>query len=177
VRLDKFLAAPERAGSRAKVATALERGRVFLNDTEASPADAARRVAEGDVVNLWMDRPGSAKRRPGAFSGRDLSILYEDDTLIVLNKPPGLLAVPLERRAGATSAYEQLEDHLRSHGKRRPLVVHRIDRDTSGVVVFAKNSRAQMQLKGQFRRHEPERVYWAVVYGHPRPARASGGTG
>ena len=170
LRLDKFLAAPERMASRAKVTTALERGRIFVNDGEATPADAARRVAAGDVVSLWMDRPGSAKRRLGAFVGDDLSILYEDDTLVVLNKPSGILAVPLERRAGATSAYDQVEDHLRSQGKRRPLVVHRIDRDTSGVVVFAKNSRAQMQLKGQFRRQEPERVYWAVVYGHPRPA-------
>jgi 23S rRNA pseudouridine1911/1915/1917 synthase len=60
--------------------------------------------------------------------------------------------------------------HLRPHGKRRPLVVHRIDRDTSGLVVFAKTVRGQDALKDQFRRRDVERVYWAVVYGHPTPS-------
>lgn len=171
VRLDKFLAVPGRLGSRGRVTAALEHGKVFLNDVEASRSDAGALLRDGDVVRLWMDRPGSARRRLGPADAGDLRILYEDETLIVLNKPAGLLAVPLERRSGASSAYEQIEDHLRPHGKRRPLVVHRIDRDTSGLVVFAKSALAQEQLKDQFRRREPERVYWAVVYGHPQPAR------
>jgi 23S rRNA pseudouridine1911/1915/1917 synthase len=58
---------------------------------------------------------------------------------------------------------------MRSHGKRKPLVVHRIDRDTSGVVVFAKDRQTQAALKRQFRSRTPERVYLAVVYGHPDP--------
>jgi 23S rRNA pseudouridine1911/1915/1917 synthase len=172
-RLDKFLASPERLGSRSKVVTALERGKIFLNDVEASASDASSRLSAGDVVRVWMDRPGSATRKPGAYSDGDLHILYEDDALIVLNKPAGMLSVPLERRAGALSAYDRIEDHLRSSGKRRPMVVHRIDLDTSGLVVFAKNTRAQGELKAQFRRREPERVYWAVVYGHPQPAEGT----
>src|SRR5205085_8873447 len=59
--------------------------------------------------------------------------------------------------------------HLRSKGKRRPFVVHRIDRDTSGLVLFALRADAQARLKDQFRRREPERVYLAVVYGRPDP--------
>jgi len=55
----------------------------------------------------------------------------------------------------------------------RPFVVHRIDRDTSGLVVFAKHATAQATLKDQFRRREPERVYWAVVYGHPDPPQGT----
>jgi 23S rRNA pseudouridine1911/1915/1917 synthase len=101
---------------------------------------------------------------------RRLKILYEDDALIVLDKPAGLLAVPLERRSQAESAFDLLEEYFRPRGKRRPLVVHRIDRDTSGAVVFAKNAVAQERLKSQFARREPERVYWAVVHGHPQPA-------
>jgi len=81
-----------------------------------------------------------------------------------------MLAVPLERKIEAPSVFEQLVHHFRSHGKRKPLVVHRIDRDTSGLVVFAKHARAQQTLKDQFRRREPERVYLAVVYGTPSPA-------
>lgn len=169
VRLDKFLAADERLGSRGRVTAALDKGKVFVNGAEAGRADAGSLVRSGDVVRLWMDRPGSSRRRPGPAGAGEVEILYEDDLLIVVNKPAGLLSVPLERKSEAASAYEHLETHLRPRGKRRPLVVHRIDRDTSGLVVFAKHARAQEQLKAQFKRREPERVYWAVVYGRPEP--------
>jgi 23S rRNA pseudouridine1911/1915/1917 synthase len=169
-RLDKFLAAAARAGSRAKAFAALERGKVFLNETEAGVADAARRLKPGDTVRLWMDRPGSAKpRRSGPQTVGDLEIIFEDDALLVVNKPAGLLAVPLERKSDAPSVYEQIEDHLRGFGRRRAHVVHRIDQGTSGLVVFAKDLTAQSRLKSQFKRREPERVYLAVVYGHPTP--------
>jgi 23S rRNA pseudouridine1911/1915/1917 synthase len=170
-RLDKFLAAPDRAGSRAKAVTALERGKVFVNAVEVALSDAARRVMSGDVVRLWMDRPGSAKRRSTLGDTRDLPIVYEDDTLIVLNKPPGLLSVPLplNRREGGRSVFDDLKEYLRIRGRRRPFVVHRIDRDTSGLVLFAKTADAQEMLKAQFKRHTPERVYLAVVYGKPSP--------
>jgi 23S rRNA pseudouridine1911/1915/1917 synthase len=169
VRLDKFLAARERLGSRARAVTAIARGKVFVNGEEAGADAAGTRLKAGDVVRVWMDRPGTAKRRPAIGPSRDLRIIYEDDALLVLNKPAGLLVVPLERRIDAPSVYEEIKDHLRTRGKRRPFVVHRIDRDTSGLVVFAKRADAQARLKEQFKRHEPERVYRAVVYGHPNP--------
>ena len=172
LRLDKFLAAAGRAGSRPKAAAALERGKVFVNDREMTLADAAARVKIGDVVRLWMDRPGSAKRRPSPLGeARDLPIVYEDDAVIVLNKPAGLLAVPLplQRRNEARSVFEDLKLYLSRSGRRRPFVVHRIDRDTSGLVLFAKAEGAQLALKEQFKRHLPERIYQAVVYGAPSP--------
>jgi 23S rRNA pseudouridine1911/1915/1917 synthase len=171
LRLDKYLADPTRLGSRARAVFALERGKVFLNGTEATLADAGKRLALGDAVRVWMDRPGSARRRVTAIGEeRDLPIVYEDDALIVLNKPAGLLAVPLPRRAEALSVFDELEDYLaKQPNRRRPLIVHRIDRDTSGLVVFAKSSHAQERLRAQFMRHRAERIYLAVVYGHPRP--------
>ncbi len=171
-RLDKYLAAPDRAGSRARAATALERGKVFVNDREMTMADAPARVAAGDVVRFWEDRPGTAKKRSSLGADRDLPVVYEDDALIVLNKPAGLLAVPLplQRRNDARSVFEDLKIYLSRRGRRRPFVVHRIDRDTSGLVLFAKTEPAQLMLKEQFKRHEPERIYQAVVYGHPSPA-------
>ena len=172
-RLDKFLAAPDRVGSRAKVVTALERGKVFLNEVECTLADASKRLVSGDVVRVWMDRPGSATRRPGPYKSGALDILYEDAALIVLNKPAGLLSVPLERRNQSPSIVLLLEDYFRSSGKRKPFVVHRIDLDTSGLVLFAKTALAQQRLKDQFRRREPGRLYWAVVYGHPDPAQGT----
>ena len=170
MRLDKFLAAPERLGSRARAVSALERGKVYVNTIEVGLTDAARRLATGDIVRLWMDRPGSAKARPRIGRAGDLDVVFEDDELIVVNKPAGLLSVPLERKTDVPSVYEQIEDRFRSHGKRRPFVVHRIDQDTSGLVVFAKDAEAQQRLKAQFARREPDRVYLAVVYGHPDPS-------
>jgi len=172
-RLDKFLAAADRLGSRAKVTSALERGKVFLNEVECTLSDASKRLVADDAVRVWMDRPGSATRRPGPYKAGALDILFEDDALIVLNKPAGLLSVPLERRSQSPSIVTLLEDYFRSSGKRKPFVVHRIDLDTSGLVLFAKTSLAQQRLKDQFRRREPERVYWAVVYGHPDPPQGS----
>jgi 23S rRNA pseudouridine1911/1915/1917 synthase len=172
VRLDKYLAAPERAGSRARAAAALERGKVFVDDREVTLADAAVRLSAGVVVRLWIDRPGSAKRRATLGDDRDLPIVYEDDTLIVLNKPAGLLAVPLppRRRYDARSVFDDLKRYLHKRGRQRPFVVHRIDRDTSGLVLFAKTEGAQQTLKDQFKQRQPQRVYQAVVYGQPSPA-------
>jgi 23S rRNA pseudouridine1911/1915/1917 synthase len=170
VRLDKYLAVPDRLGSRAKAAAALGRGKVFINDREATSADAGWRLAAGDVVRVWMDRPGSASRRTALGDDRDLPIVFEDEALIVLNKPAGVLAVPLERRGDARSVFDDLKLYLRRRRQPRPFVVHRIDRDTSGLVVFAKTAAAREQLKGQFKRRQAARVYQAVVYGHPRPA-------
>jgi 23S rRNA pseudouridine1911/1915/1917 synthase len=115
-----------------------------------------------------MDRPGSARSRSPVRAG-DLRILFEDESLVVLDKPAGLLAVPLERKEYADSVVDQLITHLRPQGKRKPLVVHRIDRDTSGLVVFAKTTPAQHALRDQFKRRTVERIYRAVVYGHPQP--------
>jgi 23S rRNA pseudouridine1911/1915/1917 synthase len=89
--------------------------------------------------------------------------------LIVVNKPAGLLTVPLAARGDAASVQQLLDDHLRTRGRRRALPVHRIDRDTSGVVMFATRADAQARLKEQFRRREPERLYLAIVHGVPEP--------
>ncbi len=168
VRLDKFLAAGDRLGSRRRASVALDRGKVFVNEIEAAASAGAAKLAAGDRVRVWMDRPGSARSRAAKQAG-DLRILYEDECLIVLDKPAGLRAVPLERREDADSVVDQLVTYLRPQGKRKPLVVHRIDRDTSGLVVFAKTAAAQHALREQFKRRTVERVYRAVVYGHPSP--------
>ncbi len=173
VRLDKFLAAPDRLGSRARAVTALERGKVFVNGEEASLADAGRRLDAADAVRVWQDRPGSAKRKAAVGRTADLDVVYEDDDLVVVNKPAGILTVPLDRHPDVPSVYGQIVDRLRSFGKRKPFVVHRIDQDTSGLVLFAKTAAAQTRLKAQFKARTADRVYLAVVYGHPQPAQGT----
>ena len=170
IRLDKFLSAEARLGSRGRATEAIQRGKVFLNDREAAPEDAAVKLVAGDRVRVWVDRPGTSRSGFRPRKAGELEILYEDEWLLVVNKPAGLLVVPLPQRDGTPTVYDQVQHHLRPRGKRRPLIVHRIDRDTSGLVVFAKDAGAQERLKEQFRRREPERVYQAIVYGHPSPA-------
>src|SRR5437763_12909580 len=93
-RLDKLLAAADRLGSRKRASVALDRAKVFVNDIEAAADAGATKLATGDRVRVWMDRPGSSRSRTAVRAG-DLHILYEDESLIVLDKPVGLLAVPL----------------------------------------------------------------------------------
>src|SRR5438034_6470456 len=126
LRLDKYLAAAERLGSRSKAATALTRGKVFLNDREATADAAATRLSAGDVIRVWMDRPGTAKRPISLGEDRDLPILHEDDAIVVLNKPAGVRAVPLERQGDARSVFDDLSHYLKRRRKPRPFVVHRI---------------------------------------------------
>ena len=170
LRLDKFLAAGGRAGSRLRAAAALERGKVSLNATFVGLEAAARRLAVNDIVSLWLDRPGTARKPPRTGRpGGPLDVVYEDDVLVVVNKPAGLLTVRLERRGSGASVYALIAERFRALGKRRPFVVHRIDEDTSGLVVFAKDAEARRALQAQFKGRAPERVYQAIVCGQVRP--------
>ncbi|MEK7833744.1 MAG: RluA family pseudouridine synthase [Acidobacteriota bacterium] len=168
VRLDKWLAAAERMGSRSRSLAAIEKGKILVNDAEQSTADAGRKLIAGENVRLWMDRPGSSERRYSERHEAGLHIIYEDSSLLVLNKPAGLLAVPLASQPDEPSLFDQVKYHLRST-KREPFVVHRIDRDTSGLVVFAKTGEAQHKLKDQFEKRDATRIYLAVVYATPDP--------
>ena len=172
-RLDKFLATEDRAGSRRRATDAIARARVFVNGQEVDATGGATLVREGDDVRLWMDRPGSAARLTRTTTRDGLAIVHEDDDLIVVNKPPGLLTVPLDGDSAAPSVQALLWDRFRSHRTREPLVVHRIDKDTSGLVVFALHEAARAALVGQFVKRTPERIYLALVNGHPEPAEGT----
>jgi 23S rRNA pseudouridine1911/1915/1917 synthase len=171
LRLDKWLAAEGRLGSRSRALQAIERGKVFLGQEEMTVSDAGRRLRAGEIVRLWMNRPGSARRQaPIRKRAADLSIVYEDESLLVLNKPAGLLTVDPDEPDGTPSLESRVLAYLRPQGKRKPQIVHRIDRDTTGLVIFAKTAQAQDHLKEQFLHREPQRIYRAIVYGHPQPA-------
>jgi 23S rRNA pseudouridine1911/1915/1917 synthase len=106
---------------------------------------------------------GKQHRRPPRFS-RELAILYEDDAVVAVNKPAGLLAVPVEG-SDAPSALSLLSADLKAQ-RQRALVVHRIDRFTSGALLFAKTQPDRDALVRQFLAHTPVRQYLAVVRGH-----------
>jgi 23S rRNA pseudouridine1911/1915/1917 synthase len=102
------------------------------------------------------------ERRPPRFS-REVRVLYEDDALIVLDKPAGLLSVPI-KGSQTPSAFSLLNDALKAK-RQRALVVHRIDRFVSGILLFAKTAKDRDVLVRQFLEHTPVRQYLAVVRG------------
>ncbi|HOX25505.1 MAG TPA: RluA family pseudouridine synthase [Candidatus Krumholzibacteria bacterium] len=168
LRLDAWLARRGGAGSRRRAATWLERGKISVNGAEVGLADAARRVAAGDRVGVWLDRPGSARPVDPALAGlRDaLRIVHEDPAIVVVDKPAGLLVEPRsDGPATEPSVLDLLADAYRRLPRARVYVVHRIDRNTSGLVLFARTPAARDDLKAQFKQRTPERVYQAVLQG------------
>ena len=106
----------------------------------------------------------SGQRRQRPRSSRELAILFEDDAVVAVNKPAGLLSVPV-KGSDASSALSLLSAELESR-RQEVLVVHRIDRFTSGVLLFAKTRRDREALVRQFLSHVPQREYLAVIRGH-----------
>jgi 23S rRNA pseudouridine1911/1915/1917 synthase len=111
------------------------------------------------------NREPKTERRPkDSRDPREVTILYEDEAVIALNKPAGLAAVPV-KGTGVQSALALLQEQMKAAG-RRAYVVHRIDRFTSGILLFAKTERDRHKLVEQFLAHTPVREYLAVVRGH-----------
>jgi len=172
VRLDLFLARHGEIGSRSRARSAIERGKVLLNLETVAFSDCARRLRPGDCVRYWEDRPGTAQRRAREIvaARSALSVLFEDDTVLVADKPVGMLVEPLpNEEENEVTLLDLVGDHLRFTARARSFVVHRIDRDTSGVVLFAKTAPARAALKDQFERRTPERLYIALLQGRVEP--------
>ena len=142
----------------------LETGRVTVDGRPCR--DGRLEVAATAVVTLGG--------RASAPFPRGLTLVHEDDAILVVVKPAGLLTIATERERERT-AYRLLWDYLRSkQGSKqaRPFIVHRLDRETSGLLVFAKSEAAKRTLQAQFEARTAERVYRALVEG--RPAREQG---
>lgn len=166
-RLDRFLA--EASGlTRAAVQNLLELGCVDVTGT-ARPKNY--KVRAGDVVTVRIPDPVSCDVLPEDIP---LDIVYEDDDLLVVNKPRGMVVHPAPGHTGGTLVNALLAhcgDSLSGiNGVLRPGIVHRIDRDTSGLLIVAKNDRAHQGLAGQIKEHSFTRVYEAVVRGHMKQA-------
>ncbi|MGE5275895.1 MAG: RluA family pseudouridine synthase [Acidobacteriota bacterium] len=149
--------------SRRAAREAVRAGRV---DVEGQTRDEpGLEVPEGVALSHDPDRP--ARRRVRTR----LAVLHEDADLLVVEKPAGLLAVPTAEREKDT-LLSRVSLYLQHRYRRRPYVgvVHRLDRDTSGAVVFARTREALHALQERFRRHDIEREYLAIVEGEPAPA-------
>jgi len=172
MRLDMWLARHGGAGSRSRAAGWLERGKVFVDGRPAGSGEASARVSTGTRVGIWIDRPGSAKAADRVVQDqlRRLRVVLDDAEVVVADKPAGLLVEPLPGRTGEeVTLIDLLAQHLRHQPRSTLFVVHRIDRDTSGLVLFARTPGARDALKQQFERRAPLRVYQAVLEGTLRP--------
>ncbi|HEX9858053.1 MAG TPA: RluA family pseudouridine synthase [Paracoccaceae bacterium] len=171
-RLDKALAreVPEEAAlSRSRLMKMIAEGAVSLEGVAVTNPKA--RVAEGQVYLLRIDEAADIDTRPEDIP---LDVIWEDADLIVINKPVGMVVHPAPGSYSGTLVNALLHhcgDTLSGvGGEKRPGIVHRIDKDTSGLLVVAKSDRAHHGLAAQFEAHTVTRHYLAVVHGAPSAA-------
>ena len=170
-RLDSFLAARLPGLTRSAAARLIETGQVLV---DGKPARKSAKLAGGETVEVTLPDPEPADALPQDIP---LDVVYEDDDVIVVNKPSGLVVHPAPGHPDGT-----LVNALLHHcggslsgvgGELRPGIVHRIDRDTSGLIIAAKNDAAHQALAAQLADHTLARTYEAVVVG---ALREDGGT-
>ena len=169
-RLDRFLA--ERIGtiSRSRVKALIEAGHVRRNGTRAT--EPAETVRAGTTYTVELPAPRPANPQPENIP---LPILYEDSDLIVLDKPAGLVVHPAPGNESGTlvnALIAHAGPDLAIGGEHRPGIVHRLDKDTSGVMVIAKTQDAMNALTAAFAARDLDRAYLALVWGLAAPASA-----
>jgi 23S rRNA pseudouridine1911/1915/1917 synthase len=164
-RLDLFLAAACSDLSRSRIQKLIDEGVVLVHGAKARRAHVVR---AGDEVSIEVPEPRKAALEPEEIP---LSILYEDEHLLAIDKPPGLVVHPSPGHDSGTLVNALLH-HVRDlsgvGGELRPGIVHRLDRDTSGVLLVAKSDRAHQLLSRQMRQRTLRKEYLALVAGVPK---------
>jgi 23S rRNA pseudouridine955/2504/2580 synthase len=168
-RLDRYLRRHTPGLTQGMIQKFLRTGKIRV---DGKRAEASTHLAAGQVVNIPpivapADMP---KQRhvmamdPRMVRDLEAMILYRDDALIVLNKPPGL---PTQGGKGIAVHLDGMLDALRFDGTERPKLVHRLDRDTSGLLVLARGVKPASRLAAAFRGRDVEKTYWALLWGVP----------
>jgi 23S rRNA pseudouridine1911/1915/1917 synthase len=162
LRLDSFLADSLKEISRTRIQRAIGDGDILVNEHTAKPS---YRLRDGDQIEIDLPEPPPVELVPEAIP---LNIIYEDDDLIVVNKPAGMVVHPGAGIESGTLAHA-LVYHFNSlsgtAGRTRPGIVHRLDKETSGLLVVAKNDVSHERLSDQFRDRQVFKMYVALVYG------------
>ncbi|MCC6259302.1 MAG: RluA family pseudouridine synthase [Anaerolineales bacterium] len=164
-RLDKFLVTRLPEFSRARLQGLIEEGFVLINNIPAKKSGQS--IESGAEIEVRIPPPA-----PSGLIGENipLDIIFENDDLIVVNKPAGMVVHPAAGHASGTLVHAVLgyDPELEGiGGEERPGLVHRLDKDTSGLIVLAKNERAHRWLQDQFRLRKVEKTYLALVDGKP----------
>lgn len=168
-RLDVCLARVVPEHSRSRWQALIEDGRVQVNGTTVTKTRSA--VSPGDLIDYEIPPP---KATGLVAEDRPIDVLFEDEDLLVLNKPAGWVVHPGPGHEGGTLVHALLHhcpDLSGIGGELRPGIVHRLDRDTSGLLIVAKSQRAHRRLVEQFKKREITKDYMAIVYGKPEPGK------
>jgi 23S rRNA pseudouridine1911/1915/1917 synthase len=163
-RLDKYLHGRFSNLSRRFLQDAIKQGTVTVNGKIGKPS---LKLSPGDQISLTLPEPPSKDIPPEEIP---LEIIHEDSDLIVLNKQPGMLVHPARGNTHGTlvNALTYYSDQLSSGlGEFRPGIVHRLDRDTTGVMIVTKNNSAQWKIARQFELRQVNKTYLAIVHGTP----------
>ena len=170
LRIDVFINKKERDLSRTRVKNLILDQKLELNGNII--IDPSKKVSIGDRVKLFIPEPKKASLKPYKYK---LDIIFEDEDLIVLNKPSGIVIHPGAGNFDNTIVNALMyynKDSLSNIGDElRPGIVHRIDKNTSGLVVIAKNNQAHENLSNQFRKHTITRIYQLLIWGKLRPSK------
>jgi 23S rRNA pseudouridine1911/1915/1917 synthase len=161
-RLDRFLASLPEVGSRGVAERLLETGTVLV---DGRPLGKSQRLSGGEEVEF---EPPEREVTTLAPEQMDLRIAYEDEHLMVVDKPAGLVVHPASGHATGTLVHGLLEHDIAGGDAARPGIVHRLDRDTSGLMVVARSEEAHARLQKLIRSRALERHYAALVVGRPR---------
>ena len=164
-RLDRFLASLPDVGSRGVAERLLEAGGVLV---DGRALGKSHRLTGGEEVEFEPPERGTAELAPEPM---DLSIAYEDEHLVVVDKPAGLVVHPAPGHDTGTLVHGLLAHEISGGDAERPGIVHRLDRDTSGLMVVARTEEAYRRLERLVRRRALERGYLALVVGRPRSRR------
>ena len=167
-RIDKFLQSQINDLSRTRLQSLIRDGQVKINNIITK--STSKKIKGIDQIKVSFPPPKKILIKPNKIP---LDILYDDDDIIIINKSPGVVIHPGAGNYEGTIVNGLLfkyKNNLSSiGGKLRPGIVHRIDKDTSGVIVVAKNDNAHINLSKQFSNHTIKRVYEALVWGSPKP--------
>ena len=170
LRIDVFINNKKREISRTRVKNLILNKSLKLNNKIM--IDPAKKVKYGDILSLLIPEPKKASLKPYKYK---LDIIYEDKDLIVLNKPAGIIMHPGAGNFDNTIVNALInydKDSLSNIGdEMRPGIVHRIDKNTSGLVVVAKNNQSHEHLSNQFSRHSIKRIYQLLIWGKIRPSK------
>jgi 23S rRNA pseudouridine1911/1915/1917 synthase len=172
VRLDHFLVRMLPASSRAQIIAAVRAGSIVLN---GSAVKAGHRLKSGDVVVGHLVAEGTETGAPRA-QPIDFTVLHEDDALLVVAKPPGLVVHPGSGNRDGTLINGLLYRFRELAGvgdADRPGIVHRLDKDTSGVLVVARTAAVHRQLVTAFKERLVDKTYLALVHGVPRDSQGT----
>ena len=164
IRLDKIISELQQEISRTAIQRMIEEGNILVNGNKVK---TSYKVSEGDLITIQKEIPKEIDLLPQDIP---LNIIYEDDSILIINKEKGMVVHPGAGNPDGTlvnAIMAKCKESLSGiGGKIRPGVVHRIDKDTSGLVIIAKNDKTHIDISEQIKNREVEKTYFALVRGN-----------